>query len=120
MIVEADEGPVLIPVEVAEDPAQHQLGLMHREVLDPDAGMLFMFFEDTSGGFWMKDTKIPLSIAFFDRRGKILRILDMEPCRADPCPVYEPGVVYRGALEVNVGAFEEWGIAEGDILRVTR
>ena len=65
------------------------------------------------GGFWMKNTLIPLSIAFFDRQGVILRILDMEPCRADPCPVYYPGVVYQGALEVNQGWFRRRGLAEG-------
>jgi hypothetical protein len=61
----------------------------------------------------MKNTLIPLSIAFFDRQGVILRILDMEPCRADPCPVYYPGVVYQGALEVNQGWFRRRGLKEG-------
>jgi uncharacterized membrane protein (UPF0127 family) len=43
----------------------------------------------------------------------------MEPCRADPCPLYDPGVPYRGALEVNQGAFADWGISAGDHLRIT-
>jgi uncharacterized protein len=44
----------------------------------------------------------------------------MEPCRRDPCRLYDPGVSYRGALEVNRGSFAEWGVAEGDRLRLER
>ena len=107
---------VRVPVEIAETDAARQLGLMHRASLPPNAGMAFVFDEESSGGFWMKNTLIPLSIAFYDADGKIRRILDMEPCRADPCPVYEPGVTYRGALEVNKGAFRRWGVKEGDVV----
>jgi hypothetical protein len=89
---------------------------MHRESLDDDAGMIFMFFEEQQGGFWMKNTLIPLSIAFFDANGEILRIMDMRPCEADPCPVYDPEVTYMGALEVNQGAFDRWGVEEGDTI----
>jgi uncharacterized protein len=85
-----------------------------------DAGMLFLFPAEHSGGFWMKNTLIPLSIAFVDADGRIVRILDMEPCRADPCPIYDPSVAYRSALEVNRGAFAEWGVVEGDRLTLER
>ena len=54
----------------------------------------------------MKDTLIPLSVAFADADGEIVTILDMEPCKADPCPVYDPGAPYRTALEANKGAFD--------------
>jgi hypothetical protein len=47
-----------------------------------------------------------------------LRILDMEPCRQDPCPLYDPRATYRGALEVDKGAFQRWGVKVGDTLRV--
>jgi uncharacterized membrane protein (UPF0127 family) len=87
---------------------------MHRESLAEDSGMVFVFFEEQQGGFWMKNTLIPLSIAFFDAKGEILEIMDMEPCEADPCPVYDPGVTYMGALEVNQGAFDSWGVEESD------
>ena len=66
----------------------------------------------------MKDTLIPLSIAFADADGMIVSILDMEPCETDPCEIYDPGVTYRSALEVNQGAFSRWGVEEGD--RLTR
>ena len=120
VVIESERGEVEVDVEIAETPVQQQLGLMHRESLAREAGMVFVFAKETRGGFWMKNTLIPLSIAFFDRDGKILRILDMEPCEADPCPVYDPKVAYRGALEVNQGAFGEWGVSEGDRIRVER
>ena len=120
VVIEGAGAQVRVDVEIAETPVQQQLGLMHRESLASEAGMVFVFAKETRGGFWMKNTLIPLSIAFYDRGGKILRILDMEPCTKDPCPVYDPGVSYRGALEVNKGAFREWGVSEGDRIRVER
>ena len=107
---------VVVRVEVADTDEERQVGLMNRESLPDQSGMIFLFDEDVSGGFWMKNTLIPLSIAFADANGTIVRILDMEPCEADPCPTYEPGVFYRSALEVNQGAFEDWGVAQGDTL----
>jgi uncharacterized membrane protein (UPF0127 family) len=92
---------------------------MGRTSLPADAGMVFVYPEDHAGPFWMKGTLIPLSIAFYAADGRILRILDMQPCEADPCPLYDPEVPYRGALEVNEGAFADWGITEGDRLRIT-
>lgn len=119
-IIETDDGPVLIDVEVAQTIEQRQYGLMNRTHLDEDAGMIFIFFEPSSTGFWMKNTRIPLSIAYFGKNGRILRIMDMEPCKKDPCPVYDPGVVYHGALEVNQGAFDRWDVEEGDIIRMNQ
>ncbi|MGH3032922.1 MAG: DUF192 domain-containing protein, partial [Gaiellaceae bacterium] len=109
-----------VQVEIADSEEERQVGLMHRESLPQDAGMLFLFPAEHSGGFWMKNTLIPLSIAFVDADGRILRILDMEPCRADPCPIYDPGVAYRSALEVNRGAFAGWSVEEGDRLTLER
>jgi uncharacterized protein len=117
-LLDGDDGSTLIDVEIAETDEQHQLGLMNRTCLDEDRGMVFIFFEETSGGFWMKNTLIPLSIAFFDVEGKIVKILDMEPCEEEPCEIYDPGVPYMGALEVNEGSFDEWNIEEGDELQV--
>jgi len=114
--VETATGEFEVPVEVADSPDEREVGLMNRESLPPDAGMIFLFEDDTSGGFWMKNTLIPLSIAFADAEGTIVSILDMEPCEADPCEIYDPGVPYRSALEVNQGAFSRWGVEEGDRL----
>lgn len=118
VILEGAEGSVLLDAEIADSPEKQQQGLMNRTSLPECSGMVFVFFEETTGTFWMKDTLIPLSIAFFDIDGKIVRILDMEPCEADPCPTYDPETTYIGALEVNQGAFDEWGIKEGDSVRV--
>jgi uncharacterized membrane protein (UPF0127 family) len=120
VLIETDAGEVEVAVEVADDDGERQVGLMNRESLPADAGMIFLFEADSSGGFWMKNTLIPLSIAFVDSGGTILRILDMEPCEADPCEVYDPGVFYRSALEVNKGAFDRLGVEEGDRLRLER
>lgn len=118
--IETTEGPVSIDVEIADSDEERQVGLMNRESLPEDAGMLFVFEGDVEFGFWMKNTLIPLSIAFADAGGEIVRILDMEPCEADPCTVYKPGATYRTALEVNQGAFADWGVAEGDRLTLDR
>src|SRR3990170_619340 len=64
-IVETDDGAVLLRVEIADTPELRGKGLMGREDLGDDEGMAFLFFEDTTSGFYMKDTLIPLSIAFF-------------------------------------------------------
>lgn len=112
-------------VEKAETPEERSRGLMFRESLAPDEGMVFLFFEETASAFWMKNVKIPLSIAFFDADGTILKILDMEPCTEEPCELYDPlyddgaAVTYVGALEVNQGSFEEWGVEQGDRITVT-
>jgi uncharacterized membrane protein (UPF0127 family) len=119
-LIDTGDESLLIDVEVAETDQQRSYGLMNRESLPDDQGMVFVFFRDTQGPFWMKDTLIPLSIAFFDINGEILEILDMKPCKEDPCPLYDPGVSYRGALEVNEGAFERWGVEEGDLIRLNR
>jgi uncharacterized protein len=120
VVIDTGDDEVTVQVEVADSEEERAVGLMNRESLEDDAGMVFRFPEPSSGGFWMKDTLIPLSIAFADGQGRILRILDMDPCRADPCEVYDPGVAYRTALEVNQGAFAEWGVEEGDRLTLER
>ena len=117
--IRTDDGTVSLDVQVADTPEERETGLMGRESLSPYDGMAFVWEEPVTGTFWMKDTLIPLSIAFYAADGRILRILDMQPCEADPCPLYDPEVPYRGALEVNEGAFADWGITEGDRLRIT-
>ena len=113
-------GMVTVGVEIVDTPETRQRGLMGRTSLDDDAGMLFVWPEDASSSFHMKDTLIPLSIAFIAADGTVLRILDMEPCTADPCRTYDPRTSYRMALEVRRGAFARWGVAEGDRARLIR
>jgi uncharacterized membrane protein (UPF0127 family) len=86
--------------ELAMTGDARSLGLMNRRRAPAD-GMLFVFHRDTTGAFWMKNTLVPLTIVFFDRNGNRVRKLSMVPCKADPCPVYEPGRRYRFALELR-------------------
>ena len=95
------DGNVLRP-EVALTSSQRAVGLMNRQQAPKD-GMLFVFKYPTSGGFWMKNTLVPLTIVFFDVHGKRVRRLTMQPCREDPCRIYDPGRVYRFALELPAG-----------------
>jgi uncharacterized membrane protein (UPF0127 family) len=119
-LIRTPQRTVSVKIEIAETTAQLQRGLMGRRSLAPRSGMAFLFASDTRGKFWMKDTLIPLSIAFWDKDGRILRILDMAPCRADPCKVYDPHVAFRGALEVNRGAFRRWDVHRGAMVRIQR
>lgn len=94
-------------VAVADNRDEWQQGLMHLEdLLDLD-GMLFVFDDDVSAGFWMKNTLIPLDIAFFTAAGDYVDGFVMEPCTADPCPSYEPDGAYRYALEVPAGTMPQ-------------
>jgi uncharacterized membrane protein (UPF0127 family) len=113
-------GLVRMPVEIADTPGARRKGLMDRTSLPPDAGMAFLFDGPDSGAFWMKDTLIPLSVAFWGQDGRILVILDMDPCRADPCALYSPGASYVGAVEANRGYFGAHGIGKGDLVALTR
>lgn len=118
VLIEAEDGTVRVDVEVADDDGERRRGLMGRTSLADDAGMAFVFPEPTAASFWMKDTLIPLTIAFWDDDDRIVAILDMQPCEADPCPSYDPGVEFAGALEVNKGFFDEHGVSIGDRIRM--
>ncbi len=102
VVVTLDDAPLL--VAIADTPALRRSGLMLVEDLEDLDGMLFIFEEDTSSGFWMKNTLLPLDIAFFDVDGRFVDGFAMEPCTADPCPSYFPSGSYRYALEVGEGA----------------
>ena len=98
---------------VADTPQKRALGFMGRTELPEDAGMIFVFPADHSGGFWMKNTLIPLSIAYLSASGEVLAVLDMEPCQADPCPTYDPGTPYRYAVEAGKGWFSRRQMGPG-------
>jgi len=119
-VIRTPEHGITLKVELARTPAQLHTGLGGRKTLAPNAGMAFLFGSDIRGQFWMKNTSIPLSIAFWGKGGKILRILDMAPCFADPCRVYDPKVAFRGALEVNRGAFRRLGVRPGAVVTIRR
>ena len=119
LAVHGAEGPHRLDVEVARTPAQRQRGLMGRESLPADHGMLFMYPREQSGrnGFWMFQTLIPLDIAFINTEGTIVAIRTMQPCGSpspSDCRSYMPDTPYAAALEVNAGYFAKRGIREGD------
>ena len=107
-------------VEIAETEPARQRGLMDRTSLGRDSGMAFLFDSPVQVGFYMKDTLIPLSIAFWDQNLRIVTILDMAPCRADPCPDYFAQRPFVGAVEANQGFFAEHGIGVGDKVELER
>jgi uncharacterized membrane protein (UPF0127 family) len=104
--------------EIAETDEEQSEGLMNRTSLGKNNGMLFLFEEGSSPCFWMKDTKIPLSIAFISKSNTIVKITNMEPLSLKEHCSGEPIVL---ALEVNQGWFEENNIKVGDkILNIKR
>jgi len=104
---------VEVRVEVADTDPERARGLMGRTALAEDRGMLFVFEEEQELSFWMKDTLIPLSIAYMDSEGHIVDIQDMKALDDDP-PHYTSAEPARYALEVNKGFFEERGVEVGD------
>ena len=110
-ITKADGRSVDVRIEVAADEASRQRGLMFRESMAEDAGMLFVFQAEADGPFWMKDTLIPLSIAFIGGDRRIVSIKDMQPRSTE---LTQPGARYRYALEVNQGFFGRNGVQVGD------
>ncbi len=107
-----DEGArAELSVEVPGTPEEFSRGLMFRESLPEDRGMLFVFGKDTQTGFWMKDTSIALSIAFIEEDGTILDIQDMAPLSTE---AHGPPGPYRYALEVNQGWFDRHDFGPGD------
>ena len=113
-VVELDAGMYRIQAEVADNMGARMTGLMHRKSMAPNAGMVFVFEENAAHCMWMKNTLIPLSVAFVDEAGAIINIADMQPqteqshCAARPA---------RYALEMNKGWFAQRGIKPGAKLR---
>jgi len=107
-------GATTVRLEVAADPAARARGLMGRERVPPGTGMVFLYPADVREAFWMKDTLVPLSIAFVAADGRVVSVAEMTPCRADPCPTYAPAGPYRYAVELAAGAFPAAGVGPGD------
>ena len=104
---------VKVRVEVADNASEHARGLMYRTTLAENRGMLFIFEGEQKPSFTMKNTLIPLSIAFIGSEGRIVDIQDMKPLDDDP-PSYVSAEPAQYALEVNQGFFEERGVEVGD------
>jgi hypothetical protein len=99
---------------VADTQRARERGLMGRRTLPPDGGEVFVFPDTTDDGFWMKNTPIPLSIAFWGEDGRVVDILQMTPCTLGSCPLYRSREPYTHALEMNAGWFSDHGVRIGD------
>jgi uncharacterized membrane protein (UPF0127 family) len=109
--VEIKINSVSIMVEIASSPEEQQQGLMFRDSLDEYSGMIFVYDQEQQMSFWMKNTLIPLSIAFISEEGIINEIHDMQPLDLTSTRARYPA---KYALEVNQGFFQRNGIQVGD------
>jgi len=108
--VELSVGMYRIDAEVAASPEQRELGLMYRQSMAPERGMLFVFDEPGTHCMWMKNTVLPLSVAFLDGDGRILNVEEMAPETEDSHCAVRPA---RFALEMNRGWFKQKGLKAG-------
>ena len=108
-------------VEIADTEAAREHGLMDRTQMDANHGMLFVFDDDAPRAFWMKNTKIPLDMLFFDADKHLVSVQhDVQPCIADPCPAYSSGAPARYVLELNAGQSRAIGLSPGDEMTINR
>ncbi len=107
-------------VELALTPQEQERGLMGRESLGQDKGMLFVFPQEGIYPFWMKDTLIPLDMVWMDSDGTVVFIgKDVQPCKADPCTIINPGKNARFVLEVDAGTADRIGLAARERLDIS-
>ncbi|ACB52537.1 unknown [Crocosphaera subtropica ATCC 51142] len=108
----------LIELEVAKTPQQQQIGLMYRQSLDKNRGMIFLFEQLRPVKFWMKNVNISLDMIFLvDGRVKAV-FPNVPPCSVDPCPTYGPENLINQVIELPGGRAEELGIEPGDQLEI--
>jgi uncharacterized membrane protein (UPF0127 family) len=114
LVVETAAGERSFTIEIADDESERSNGLMYRESMDDDHGMLFVFPETRPVGFWMKNTPMPLDLIFIGPDGKVRGILPGEPFSE---ALISPGEPVRFVLELKRGTAEKTGIKDGDTLR---
>lgn len=120
--LEADEVCIkdrCFSVEIAANQSQRDYGLMNREHLDPDRGMLFVYEEEGYHSFWMKNTLIPLDIIWINSSQEIVYIeRNAQPCTSDYCPLIDPWESASYVLEINGGLCDKYGINVGDKVNI--
>ncbi len=106
-------------VEIADTSEKHALGLMFRNSMPADEGMLFIFGYEAPQSFWMRNTRIPLDIMYFDKDLKLVSMAKQaQPCRVSRCPSYPSVVPAQYVLELNGGTADKLGVKLGDPLIV--
>lgn len=104
-------------VEIADTTDKQALGLMFRDSMPDDQGMLFIFPNEAPRSFWMKNTRIPLDIMYFDKDLKMVSVsADTPPCKVRRCPSYPSKGPAMYVLELNAGMAGKLGVGEGDQL----
>ena len=106
-------------VELAQTQEKQALGLMFRDSLPDDHGMLFIFPREARRSFWMKNCRIPLDIFYFDGNLALVSVSESTPpCRTQRCPSYPSEGPARYVLELNAGKAAQLGIKTGDVLEL--
>ena len=106
-------------VELVDTQDKRALGLMFRDSMPDDHGMLFVFPGETRRSFWMKNTRIPLDIFYFDSNLTLVSVAEnTPPCRSPECPTYPSDGPARYVLELNAGKAAELGAKPGDVLEL--
>lgn len=108
-------GPVKIYPEIASTSETRKKGLMFKEKLAKDKGMLFIWPDEKERTFWMKNTLIPLDLIFVSKDKNVVETTSLEPCQADPCPTYTTSTKAQYVIEVNKNSVQKWKIQLGDI-----
>lgn len=117
-VVAADGTAHHVAVRLATTAEQRSHGLMEVPDLPDGAGMWFAYGEERTGGFWMKNTLVPLDITYVGGDDRIVSVAQAEPCRQDPCRTYEPEGAYHNVLEVPAGYLDRIGAGVGDVVRL--
>jgi len=108
----------VVSVEVAANEELRSQGLMYRDQLAENRGMIFLFQQPGEYPFWMKNTFIPLDMIWMDAQHRIVHIAhDVQPCKADPCPNYPPNAQASSVLELAAGVAAKHHLADGNVLR---
>lgn len=119
LTVKTNNDSYTFDIEIADTPEERSKGLMYRESMKDNHGMLFIFDEEQELNFWMKNTLIPLDMIFFDHDYKIVHIQhDARPCKTDPCEVFSSLKPAKYVLEVKGGTAERLGITPGNTASV--
>jgi uncharacterized membrane protein (UPF0127 family) len=111
-------GEKCVNVQVMRTEAEKEKGLMGVTTLPKEDGMLFVWNAPGVYPFWMKDTLIPLDMVWINTDMQVVDITTMQPCAADPCPIYSPHAQAQYVLETNAGLMQEWNVRVGDIGKI--
>lgn len=99
-------------VEIARTSEEQQKGLMNRETMDLNQGMVFVFSKSDIHNFWMKNTLIPLDMIWVDDQNQVVRVVTAQPCTQDPCKIYKPATLAKYVIEINAWVAEKYEIRE--------